>query len=69
MIGMDSDHCRIVSESLRGQRDIDDHTFAALEVLYERLERVKKINNAFSGISFSPEAMKLQKSRRAVAVG
>ena len=68
MIGMDSDHCRIVNESLSGKRDVDDQTFAAIEVLFERLELVKKIDDSFAGITFSPEVMELQKSRSAVAV-
>ena len=66
MIGMDSNHCRIVTESLTGKRKVDEHTFESLEVLFERLERVKKLGDSFSGISFSPDVEKLQ--GRAVAV-
>jgi hypothetical protein len=68
MIGMDSDHCRTVTEVLEGKRKVDDHTFAALAVLFERLERVKKLDDAFAGISFSPEVKELQKKRNTVAV-
>ena len=68
MIGMDSNHCRIVSDSLSGARDVDEQTFACLEVLFERLERVKKLDDAFAGISFSPEVEQLQNSRKAVTV-
>lgn len=68
MIGMDSDHCRIVTESLAGNRKVDEHTFASLTVLSERLERVKQFSDVFAGISFSPEACKLQKKINAVAV-
>ncbi len=68
MIGMDSDHCRIVTESLMGKRKVDEHTFVSLEVLSERLERVKQFGDVFAGISFSPEARKLQKKIKAVAV-
>ena len=66
MIGMDSNHCRIVTESITGKRKVDEHTFAAIDVLFERLERVKKLDDAFAGISFSPEVEKLQS--KAVAV-
>jgi hypothetical protein len=68
MIGMDSDHCRTVTESLEGKRKVDDHTFAALAVLCERLERVKKLDDAFAGISFSPAVQKLENLRNRVAV-
>ena len=68
MIGMDSDHCRTVKESLEGKRKVDDHTFAALAVLFERLERVKKLDDAFAGVAFSPAVQKLQNQRNRIAV-
>jgi hypothetical protein len=68
MIGMDSNHCRTVTEALKGKRKVDEHTFAALAVLFERLERVKRLDDAFAGISFSPAVEKLQKKRNPVAV-
>jgi hypothetical protein len=66
MIGMDSNYCQIVSESITGQRKVDYRTFASIDVLSEKLERVKKFDGAFAGISFSPEVQKLQ--HRIVAV-
>ncbi len=68
MIGMDSNHCRIVTESLAGKRKVDDQTFSSLAILSERLDRVKKLDYVFAGVSFSPEAQKLQKKIKAVAV-
>ncbi|MBN2180647.1 MAG: hypothetical protein JW715_01940 [Sedimentisphaerales bacterium] len=68
MIGMDSDHCQVVAESLRGQREVDNRTFAALAVLRERLERLKKIDGAFAEVTFSPDVIKLQSQRRTAAV-
>ena len=68
MIGMDSDHCRVVAESLRGQRDVDDQTFASLTVLSERLERLRKLDEAFTGITFSSDVKQLQSHRRAAPV-
>ena len=69
MLGMDSDHCQVVAESLKGHREVDDHTFAALAVLSERLERLKKIDEAFSGVTFSPDVEQLQSQRRTASVG
>ena len=68
MIGMDSNHCRVVTESLTGARGVDEHTFASLEILHERLERVRKLDDAFAGISFSDEVKMLQSNSKAVTV-
>jgi len=68
MIGTDSNHCRIVAESLAGKRDVNEQTFASLTILDERLERLKKLNGAFSGVAFSPDAQKLLNQKNAVAV-
>ena len=67
MIGMDSNHCQIVGKSLSGKKEVDEQTFASLEILSERLERVKKLGKGFSGVSFSPEALKLINQKTAVA--
>jgi hypothetical protein len=69
MTERDLGHCRIVSESLNGQRGIDEHTFAALAILHERLERLKELDDSFSGVTFSPEAKKLQNQANAVPIG
>ena len=42
MIGMDSNNCQIVTDSINGQRETDEQTFASLAILTERLERLKK---------------------------
>ena len=68
MIGMDSDHCRVVAESLRGQREVDDQTFASLSVLNERLERLKRLDEAFAGVTFSSDVKQLQSHRRTAPV-
>ena len=69
MIGTDSNHCRIVAESLAGEREVDEQTFASLAILGERLERVRKLDGAFSNVAFSGDAEKLRSSKNAVAVG
>ncbi len=66
MIGKDSNHCQVVSESITGKRNVDYRTFASIDVLSEKLERLKKFDGAFAGISFSPDVQKLQ--RRVIAV-
>ena len=54
MITMESNYCRIVNESLSGERDVDENTFAALAVLSDRRERLRKIDVALAGVEFSP---------------
>jgi len=69
MIGTDSNHCRIVTESLASKRKVDEQTFDSLTILEERLERLKKLNGAFSDVVFSPDAAKLLSQKNTVAVG
>ncbi|UCE50105.1 MAG: hypothetical protein JSW47_08075 [Phycisphaerales bacterium] len=69
MIGTDSNHLRIVTESLTGQREMDEKTLAALAVLDEKLERLKKLGGAFSDIAFSEDVEKLKSHKHAVSVG
>lgn len=68
MFEMDSNHCRIVRDSLAGKRPVDERTFASLTVLTERLERLKKINDMFSDVAFSSAVRKLKSQKNAVAV-
>jgi hypothetical protein len=69
MIGTDSNHCRIVAGSLVGEREVDERTFSSLLILRERLERLKSIDETFSGIEFSPEVVELQERKNKVAIG
>jgi len=69
MIEMDSNHCRIVEKSLTGERAVDEQTLASLEILTERLERLKKLDGLFSGIEFSSAVKRLKTRKNAVAVG
>ena len=68
MIGTDSNHCRIVAGSLVGEREVDERTFTSLAILGERLERLKEIDGAFSGVEFSPDVERLQTQKRTVTV-
>ena len=69
MIGTDSNHCRIVAESLAGQREVDEQTFASLAILGERLEQLKEVDEAFSGVAFSSDVEKLRSQKNTVTVG
>jgi len=68
MIDLDSEHYRIVEQSLCGQRSIDEHTFASLAILGERLDRVKELGGMFEHVRFSPAAKKLKQQKNVVAV-
>ena len=68
MIGTDSNHCRIVAGSLVGEREVDERTFTSLSILGERLEQLKEIDGAFSGVEFSPDIERLQTQKRTVTV-
>ncbi len=59
MIGMDVDHCQIVSNGLRQAMPAGEQVQVSMAVLSERLERVKALGAAFAGISFSSEAESL----------
>jgi NurA-like 5'-3' nuclease len=69
MMETDSNHYRIVAESLAGHRPVDEQTLAALSILEEKLERLKKLDSAFYEVAFSTDVEKLRKHRKAVAVG
>ena len=65
---MELHEIQIVGESLCGQREIDEQTYASVSILAERLERVKNFGKGFSEISFSPEVEALTKQKIATAV-
>ncbi len=67
MSGMDS-HCEIVSQSLMGERPVDEQTGASLAILAERLERLRHSSNLFAGVTFSPYVQKMERHAKAVAV-
>jgi hypothetical protein len=69
MIEMESNHCEIVARSLADEREVDEQTFASLAILTERLEHLKKLDKAYSGVKFSSSVRKLQARRDAVAIG
>jgi hypothetical protein len=64
-----SNCCRIVSESLTGEREVDERTFASIAILSERLEQLKGLGGLFADISFSANVNKLKSRADAVLVG
>lgn len=62
------DHCEVVQESLQGKKEADERTFASLEILKDRLDRVKRISPRFAVVEFSPAAEQLRKSSNKLAV-
>lgn len=68
MIMRERNHFEVVKESLNGRREVDEGTFASIEVLRERVERLKKLGDCFSGVGFSPFLHRLAGRRKEVAV-
>jgi hypothetical protein len=68
MIESDGNHRQIVEDSLSGQRAVDERTFASLEILADRLERLKKFDKVFSRVTFSPAVKELAERKSAVPV-
>jgi hypothetical protein len=66
---VDSNHCRIVRNSIVGKRAVDEQTFASLTILTERLERLKKVDEIFGNVVFSAAVKKLKGQKNAVAIG
>jgi hypothetical protein len=62
------DHCEVVQESLQGRRETDDRTFASLEILKDRLDRVKRMSPRLAIVEFSPAVDKMRKSSNKLAV-
>ena len=66
MAGMESNYCKIVAESLLGERAVDELTFDSLSILTERLNRLKEVDPVFSEITLSSDAKKLTRQKDAV---
>ena len=62
-------HCEVINDNLSGVRTVDEQTFASLEVLNDRLERVKKLGGRFAGVGLSPAAENLRKQAGRLTVG
>ena len=65
---MNRDHCEVVSQSLSGQKPVDENTYASLAVLRDRLDRVRKLGGKFADIGFSPEAKQLARNQQVASL-
>ena len=65
---MESNYCKIVSETLSGQRASDERSSNATVILSERLERLKSLSSKFAEIELSPAVKKLLRNNSKVAV-
>ncbi len=52
-------HFDVLNDNINGTRAIDEHTFASVAVLAERLEKLQRSNSVFGDVSFSPEVEEL----------
>lgn len=68
MAGMDN-HCRIVGESLTGDRPVDERTCASVAILAERLERLKQRSSLFAGVTFSRHVKELRCQVESLVMG
>lgn len=59
-------HCRIVSQSLAGERLVDEQTDASVAILADRLERLKQSSSLFAGVMFSPYVQKMRRHAEAM---
>lgn len=66
---MSASEFQIIQDALAGRREADEHALAALEVLEQRLERVKALGGGFSKIGFSTEVVELRRNMSLAAVG
>jgi len=65
---LNTDHHKIVKDSLSGRRETDEQSFASLAVLEDRLEHIKRLGGGFDEIAFSSAVEGLKKQRNKVAV-
>ena len=59
MFEKQSDHFKIINDSLTGSRSVDEETFSSVAVLAERLEKLKRNSDDFKDITFSDQLEEL----------
>jgi hypothetical protein len=64
----DIDHCKVVSQSLAGERPTDEQTFASINLLSERLESVHKVHRHLVDVEFSPHVQVLIEQESLLAI-
>ncbi|MCX5637164.1 MAG: hypothetical protein NTX52_05660 [Planctomycetota bacterium] len=68
MVSADTNTFRLLAESLNGKRQVDEKTFSAIEILAERLARLKNQSSLFAQISFSPAVEELAQTAAGAAI-
>ncbi len=59
MFEKQSDHFKVINDSLTGSRPLDEETFSSVAVFAERLEKLKRKSDYFDDITFSPQLEEL----------
>ena len=62
------DHCKVVSDSLTGQRPADEQTFASITTLAEKLQTVQKLHRCMIDVEFSPHVQALAEQEMVLAI-
>ena len=66
---MDMNYFQVLKDSVVGNREVDEQTLASMEILNERLERLKQLDKSFAKVGFSPAVRKLAKQKHAALTG
>ena len=69
MVQTNLSHVQVVTDGITGNRPLDERIFSSIAVLQERLERLKKMDDVFSRIEFSPALEQLEKQQQKMTVG
>ena len=64
----DIDHCKVVSQSLAGERPTDEQTFTSINLLAERLQTVQKVHRRLIDVEFSPQVQALIEQESLLAI-
>jgi len=64
---METNHYKIISNSIRGERAADEQVLASVAILAGRLEDLKRLDSAFEDIEFSPHVKRLKRRAPALA--
>ena len=68
MIANETNHYKVVRDTLDGVRAVDEQTFTSVGSLSDRLSQLKAENSAFAGIEFSDDIQALTSQEMALAV-
>ncbi len=64
----DIDHCATVQGSLTGKRPTDEHTFASINILADRLRNVQRLHPGLLSVEFSPQVQALIEQESILAI-